>query len=259
MNPMLNIAIQASRKAGNFIIKQYEIFNKKNINSNYIHNFIHKTYQETHYIVTTIIKKFYPLHTIITTHNNTHPVHDDKYKNTTYWIMDTIGNNINFIKQFPFFATSIAVKSKNNIKIGVIYDPIHNELFSACRGEGAQLNGYKIRVNTNKNLHGSILAIHCSHTKQNIIIDFLKKLCNQHVNFRYTGILTLDVAYIAAGRVDGCFAMSFKKNNQLTSSALILQEAGGIITDFSGSNNYIADGNIIAGNPAITKILLSII
>lgn len=258
MNPMLNVAIQAVRKAGNFIIKQYEIFNKKNINTNYIYNFIHNTYTESNYIITTIIKKFYPLHTIITTYNNTHSFQQNKYQNTTHWIIDPIGNNINFIKQFPFFTVSIAVILKNHTEIGVIYDPIHNELFSACRGNGAQLNGYKIRVNTTtQKLYKSILAIHCPPEEQYKIVDFLKKLYHQNINFRDTGIIILDLAYIAVGRIDGCFAISTKKNHKLSIGALILQESGGLITDFTGSNNYIAEGNIIAGNPRINKMLIS--
>lgn len=261
MNPMLNIAIQAVRKAGNFIIKQYEIFNKKNINSNYIYDFIHKTHKESNYIITTIIKKFYPLHTIITTYNNTNLLHHNKNRNTTYWIIDSTGNDINFIKQFPFFALSVAIIFKNHIEIGVIYDPIHNELFSACRGGGAQLNGYKIRVNTNKNLRGSILAISYSYKKQqHLIINFLRKLCNQYIEFRCTGVVALDLAYIAVGRIDGCLSViTLNKHNKLASGALIIQESGGLTTDFSGSNNYISEGNIIAGNPTITKKILSII
>lgn len=257
MNPILNIAIQAVRKAGNFIIKQYELFNKKHINTNYIYNFIHKTHKNSNYIIATIIKKFYPLHTIITTYNKNY-IHYE-CNNTTCWIIDSIDNNINYIKQLPFFTLSIAIIFKNNIEIGVIYDPIHNELFSACRGQGAQLNGYKIRVSTTKNLRGSVLAISCSYKKQHIIIDLLKKLCNQHAHFRCTGVITLDLAYVAVGRIDGCFAISSHKNNKLASGSLIIQESGGLVTDFTGSNNYISKGNIIAGNPKINKILLSII
>lgn len=259
MNPMLNIAIQAIRKAGNFIIKQYEIFNKKNINSDYIRNFIHNTHKESNSIITSIIQKFYPLHTVITAYNKNPSSEKIQYANTTCWIIDSIDNDINFIKQFPFFTLSIAVKLRNHTEIGVIYDPIHNELFSACRGKGAQLNGYRIRVGTSKKLRGSILALSCSYNQQDTIINFLKKLCNQYIYFRCTGTIILDLAYIAVGRIDGCFSTSLQKNYKLSSSALIIQESGGLITDFNGSNNYISTGHIIAGNPKIVKILLSII
>lgn len=252
---MLNIATYAIRQAGRFIIKQYEIFNKKNTSSDYVYHFIHNTYTESNYIITNIIKKFYPLHTIITTHSN-HLFHK-KYKNTTCWIIDSTSNNINFIKQFPFLALSIAVIFKDHIKIGVIYDPIHNELFSASHGQGAQLNGYKIRVNTTKNLYESILAIYYNNKQQHIVINFLKNLCNQHIHFRCTGVIALDLAYVAVGRVDGCLAISPQKNHKIISGILIIKESGGLITDFSGSNDYIYTGNIIAGNPKITKILLS--
>lgn len=257
MNPMLNIAVQAIRKAGNFIIKQYEIFDKKNVNSDYIYNFVYNIHKESNHIITTTIKKFYPMHKVITTQDIFSC--QKKYNNQIYWIIDSIDNEVNFIKQFPFFALSIAVILKAKIEIGVIYDPIHNELFSACRGKGAQLNGYRMRVSTTKSLRGSLLVISYSYKQAHIIINFLKNLCGQYANFRYTGAIALDLAYIAAGRIDGCFATLSQKNNTLTSGVLIIQESGGLITDFTGSNNYISTGNIIAGNPKITKTILSFI
>lgn len=258
MNPMLNIAIQAARKAGNFIIKQYELFNKKNINSEYIYNFIYKTHKTSDQIIINTIQKFYPLHAVITTYDKYLTPQKIEYNtNTTCWIINSIDNNINFVKQFPFLTLSIAVKFKNNIEIGVIYDPIHNELFSACRGRGAQLNGYKIRVGIAKTLNGSMLAISCIHKQQHVIINVLKKLNNQYTHFRYTGAIILDLAYVASGRIDGCLAVAPKNYQKLSSAALIIQESGGLITDFTGSSNYISKGNIIAGNPKINKILLS--
>ncbi|WP_284150755.1 inositol monophosphatase family protein [Blochmannia endosymbiont of Camponotus sp. C-003] len=152
MHPMLNIAIQAIRRAGNFVVKQYELFDKHSIQLNYINNLIYKINKESYNIITTIIQKFYPLHTVVNAWNN-HNVNDVNYKEDIYWVIVAIDNDVNFIKQFPFFALSISVFIKGHIEIGVIYDPIHNELFSACRGKGAYLNDYRIRVGTVNNLY----------------------------------------------------------------------------------------------------------
>ncbi|WP_159715154.1 inositol monophosphatase family protein [Blochmannia endosymbiont of Camponotus nipponensis] len=261
MHPLLNIAIQAIRKAGSFIVKQYEFFNKNCIQSSHANDFIAKINEETYYIITTIIRKFYPLHTILTTWNK-HKVNDLQHKKSICWLIGSIDNDINFIKQFPFFALSIAVFFKGHIEIEVIYDPIHNDLFSACRGKGAYLNGYRIRVSTTKNLYKAIIAISCSREKQHMIADLLKKFSNQCIYFRYTGATVLDLAYVAVGRVDGCVAIflsNINYNNDLIIGTLIIRESGGLIIDFTGTNNYLLSGNIIAGNMKIIRTILPII
>lgn len=268
MHPMLNVAIQAIRKAGNFIIKQYEFANRHNfsLSSDNIKLFISKIEIESTQIIIMIIKKFYPSHII---NNNEKNILYTKDSHNVYWIINTIDNDDNFIKQFPFFALSIAVQYKAHIEIGVIYDPIHNELFSACRGQGAQYNGYRIRLNNqhhniSKNLKKAIFSISSLHFKHNIIIiDILCKLNQQYitVDFRRTGSLILDLAYVAVGRVDGCLIVSLKKINKLASAILIIKESGGFITDLHGNEIYHTKctGNIIAGNIKIVKIIYSII
>ncbi|URJ26269.1 inositol monophosphatase family protein [Blochmannia endosymbiont of Camponotus modoc] len=261
MHPMLNIAIQAIRRAGNFVVKQYELFDKNSVQSNHINNLISKINKESYYIITAIIRKFYPLHTVINTWN-ARDINDVSCKESVFWIIGAIDNDINFIKQFPFFALSISVFIKGHIEIGVIYDPIHNELFSACRGKGAHLNGYRIRVGTAKSLHRAIIAISCSYEQQHMTINLLSKFSNKCAYFRYTGSTILDLAYVAVGRVDGCVSIFFKKNNytnKLASGFLIIRESGGLIIDFTGTDNYLLSGNIIAGNVRIIRTILSII
>lgn len=263
---MLNVAIQAIRKAGNFIIQQYEFINHSNLylSSEYIEIFISKIHTESQKIISTIIRKFYPTHIINTNKKN---VVQNTQSNDIQWIIESIDNNTNFIKQFPFFTLSIAVQYKKHIKIGVIYDPIHNELFSACKGKGAQCNGYRIRLNhnnihnTTKNLNTAILAIAYSHyTDTSIIINILHELNKQYtiVDFRRTGSIMLDLAYVATGRVDGCLIISLKDTKKLASAILIIKESGGLIFDFNGNELcYLTlTNNIIAGNSKIIKTIL---
>ncbi|URJ29872.1 inositol monophosphatase [Blochmannia endosymbiont of Camponotus sp.] len=261
MHPMLNVAIQAIRKAGDFVVKQYEFVNKNSIRSNYINDLICKINEKSYSIIATIIRRFYPLHTIVTTCHDYNISDNISCKENIRWIIGSIDNDINFIKQFPFFALSISIFFKEHIEIGVIYDPIHNELFSACRGKGAQLNGYRIRVGTAKNLNGAIVAISCVYEKQHVVINFLNKFNNKYIHFRYTGATILDLAYVAVGRVDGCVAIFLKNinNNKLASGALMIRESGGLIVDFTGSDNDLLFGNIIAGNTKIIRTILPMI
>lgn len=264
-HPILNVAIQAIRKAGEFIIKQYEFLHRIHATKSYdyTNTVISKIHNESNRIIKTIIKKFYPLHIINTNENNIIINNKKYYTNNIHWIIESIDNNTNFIKQFPFFALSIAVQFNNHIEIGVIYDPIHNELFSACRGKGAQCNGYRIRLNNSvsKNLKNSIIAISYSHVHYNIIINLIHKLNKQYtaINFRYTGSTILDLAYVAIGRVDSCLIIttSSRKINKLASGFLIIQESGGLITDSVGNNVYHHQTSecIIAGHAKIIKIL----
>lgn len=267
MHPMLNVAIQAIKKAGDFIIDKYELINRKNNFSSLdnIKLYIYRIEIESKYIIKTIIKKFYPSHIIDIDEKNF--IHKKK-SNHIYWIIKSVDSNTNFIKQFPFFALSIAVQYQENIEIGVIYDPIHNELFSACRGKGAQCNGYRIRLEYNyklvKNLNKVILAISCLHYQNKmIVIDMLYELNKKYVlvDFRQTGSIFLDLVYIAIGRIDGCLIISLKQTQKLASAILIIKESGGFITDFKGNEIYHSkiSGNIIAGNVKIVKKILTII
>lgn len=264
---MLNVAIQAIRKAGAFVVKQYEFINRSHtyLPTDHIKIIVSKTEKESKHIITTVINKFYPSHLVNIDNKNILYKHKI---NHIHWIVESLDNKINFIKQFPFFALSIAVQYKEQIEIGVIYDPIHNELFSACRGKGAQCNGYRIRLDHNHNitkyLNTIILSLSCFHVTDNVIIvNILHKLNQQFftVDFRRTGSIILDLVYIAIGRVDGCLIVSLKKTNKLSSAILIIKESGGFIVDFNGNGIHPAQlsGNIIIGNSKIIKIILSAI
>ncbi|AKC60684.1 inositol monophosphatase family protein [Blochmannia endosymbiont of Camponotus (Colobopsis) obliquus] len=249
MHPMLNIAIRAIRKAGNFIIRQYEILNtinyKIHLNKHFIINFEKKITN----IIIEIIHKSYPLHNFITTRNNCNYTQKN---NHIQWVIDPLNNINNFIKKFPHFATSITIRIKGRTEIVVIYDPIRNELFSANRGGGALLNGCRLRCSINKNLEDTILATYFSETNKQQSIHLLNNLYIKCKDFRYTGSSLLDLAYVAVGRVDGLFATGIKPYS-LIGGELIIREAGGLMSDLLGNTNYLVSGNIIAGNAKIIK------
>ncbi|QOI10936.1 inositol monophosphatase [Blochmannia endosymbiont of Colobopsis nipponica] len=254
MHPMLNIATRAIRKAGNFIIKQYEILDtlshKINIHKNNILN-IKKT---TERIIIKTIRESYPAHIFITNKDN---CDFTQANNSIEWIIDPLNSVDNFIKQFPHFAISITIRIKGQIEIVVTYDPIRNEIFSASRGRGAQLNSYRSRCSMNTKLNNAILAIFLNKKiKKQIPDDLLKKLYVKCKDFRYTGSPLLDLAYVAVGRVDGLLATGIHPYN-LAGGSLIIKESGGLISDLIGDQNYLKSGNVIAGNTKITKEIIS--
>ncbi|MGP1957674.1 MAG: inositol-1-monophosphatase [Arsenophonus sp. ER-QC15-MAG3] len=251
MHPMLTIAIRAVRQAGNFITKRYEKpdFVEMMINGqdNFLINFDKKVKQ----IIIEVIEKSYPTHAIIT---EEYDKIVDK-KKAIQWIINPLDGLINFTKRLPHFSISIAVYSNNSTEIAVIYNPMLNELFTAVRGQGAQLNGYRLRLKNINELNSIIITSSFPFkTKQHSLyyIKIITKLIRKSINFHCTGSIALDLAYVAAGRIDVFFEVNFKPF-KFIAGELLIQEAGGIITDFVGGHNYTSSGNIIAGSPYIIK------
>lgn len=252
MNPMLNIAIFAVRKAGDLIIRYYE--NNAAVET-CMSNLITKINNEVESLIIKVIHKYYPMHSILS-EKQTESV---KKNYDIQWIIDPLDGSINFIKRFPHFAVSIAVCVKGRTEIAVIYDPIRNELFSASRGQSAQLNNHRLRISTVNNLDNTVLAICLPLQQKQKIISYITLLSKQsNIAFRCTGSVALDLAYVAAGRVDG-FLETGLDPWILASGELLVREAGGLIVDFTGCYNHIFAGNLIASNPRIVKNILSII
>ncbi|HBO24965.1 MULTISPECIES: inositol-1-monophosphatase [unclassified Providencia] len=256
MHPMLNIAIRAARKAGNHIAKNYEMPSNIKVTQKGVNDFVTNVDQESELLIIDIIRKSYPDHTIITEESGELLGKDDD----TQWVIDPLDGTTNFTKRLPHFAVSIAVRVKGRTEVAVVYDPMRNELFSAVRGQGAQLNGYRLRVEATRDLDGTIIATgfpfkHKQHTAP--FMNIMNKMFEKCADFRRTGSAALDLCYVAAGRVDAYYEIGLKPWDFL-GGELILREAGGIMTDFVGNHNYLASGNIIAGNPRIVRDILNV-
>lgn len=141
---------------------------------------------------------------------------------------------------------------------GAIYDPMRQELFSASRGAGAQLNNRRIRVTEQRTLDQSLLATGFpfrDFEHLDVYIETLKAFMTQTSGIRRPGSAALDLAWVAAGRVDGFW--EFKLNSwDIAAGALIVQEAGGLVCDFSGGENFLNSGNIVAANPKLLAAMM---
>ncbi|AKC60096.1 inositol monophosphatase family protein [Blochmannia endosymbiont of Polyrhachis (Hedomyrma) turneri] len=260
MRPMLNVAIQAIRQGGNFIIKQYEMLNTKHIKTLKIKNdLLININKKISQIITNVIKKYYPLDTIFIKNQQ----NCMNLNNNTQWIINPLDSQTNFIKHIPYFASSIAVQIKGKTEISVVYDPIHNDLFIASKGQGTQLNGYRIHNYITKQLihNYEIITYFPYYNKEHTTImhTLNNKLytIKHDIDFRYSGAITLDFAYVAAGRISAIFASNLNTYN-FTSGALLIQEAGGLILNLNQhkiSNN--TSKNIIAGSPALIKLIIA--
>ncbi|WP_213989997.1 inositol-1-monophosphatase [Sodalis sp. dw_96] len=255
MHPMLNIAIRAARKAGNLIAKHYETPDAVEASQKGDNDFVTNVDREAERLIIEVIRKSYPQHTVISEECGELTGEDQDVQ----WIIDPLDGTTNFIKHLPHFAVSIAVRIKGRTEVAVVYDPMRNELFTSSRGQGTQLNGYRLRGSTARDLDGTILATGFPFkAKQHAAtyINLLGKLFTQCADFRRSGSAALDLAYVAAGRVDGFFEIGLKPWDY-AGGDLLVREAGGLVTDFVGGHDYWQSGNLVAGNPRVVKAMLS--
>ena len=258
MNPMLNIAIRAARKAGNIIAKGYEqspeeIQVAQKSKNDYV-TAIDKAAEEA---IIEIIRKSYPDHAIVGEESGILAGEN----NDIQWVIDPLDGTTNFVKRLPHFAVSIAIRVAGRTEVGVVYDPIRNELFTAVRGKGAKLNEFRLRVNNDRrDLAGTVLATGfpfkvAQHRKAHL--NMIEALMDNGVaDFRRTGSAALDLAYVAAGRVDGYFEIGLKPWD-CAAGDLIAREAGALVTNFVGGTEYLKSGNVVAGSVRVVKEILN--
>ncbi|HEX2549845.1 MAG TPA: inositol monophosphatase family protein [Gammaproteobacteria bacterium] len=247
-DPIVNIAVKAARVAGNIIVKAQERLESLVINQKKPGDFVTDIDQLVEREIIHIIRKAHPNHGILGEESG------EIAGNEFTWIIDPIDGTRNFIHGFPQFAVSIAIRKKNKIEHGVIYDPIRQELFSATRGKGARLNDHRIRVSTRNKLEDTLLGTSAFPTQYENLLQVLNPICD----LRCAGAATLDLAYVACGRFDGYWESGLKLWD-LAAGILLVKEAGGLVCDLDGSDNYLTSGNVLAGNPKILKLLLKTI
>lgn len=254
MHPMLNIAIRAARKAGNHIAKSLENVEKIESTLKGTNDFVTNVDKEAETIIIDTIKNSYPEHCIIAEENGTIDGRDKDVQ----WIIDPLDGTTNFVKGIPHFAVSIAVRIKGKTEVACVYDPMQNELFTAQRGSGAQLNNARIRVKQLKDLQGAVIATGFPFKQKQHSESYFKIMSAMFVevaDFRRAGSAALDLCYVAAGRVDGYFELGLKPWD-IAAGELIAREAGAIITDFAGGTEYLKSGNVVASSARGVKSLL---
>ena len=254
MHPMQNIAIRAARSAGSVITRAFEQVDKIEIESKGSNDFVTNVDISAEQAIIETLQKSYPEHCIISKECGVIEGKDKDFQ----WVIDPLNGTTNFVKGIPHFAISIALKVKGKLDQAVIYDPIRGELFTASRGKGAQLNGFRIRVKQSKDLNGAILATGFPfRQKQHLdaYLNVFKSLFVKTSDMRRAGSPALDLAYMAAGRVDGYFELGLKPWETAAGELLII-EAGGLVTDFTGGHNHTQSGNIVASSPRLIKEIL---
>ncbi|MEO5346183.1 MAG: inositol monophosphatase [Magnetococcus sp. YQC-9] len=177
------------------------------------------------------------------------------------WIIDPIDGTLNFAHGLPHFAISIALVEEGKLISGVVHDPMRDETFVAERGRGAYLNDRRIRVTNRRTLEGALLATGFPHRRLERLPGYMKAFEGFFplvADQRRLGSAALDLAYVAAGRYDGFWEMGLAPWD-IAAGALLVREAGGMISDFAGEENFLASGNVVAGHDVVQGAMLEII
>lgn len=248
MQPLLNIAIRAARNAGDFIVRKMNKLPELQIDTKSPNDFVTEVDRQAEVRIIETLLKAYPNHGILAEESG-EIIGSEDYR----WIIDPLDGTTNYLHGFPHFAVSIACQHNGRLEQAVIYDPLKQELFTASKGDGATLNNRRIRVTNLKTTQGALLGTGFPFKKKDQMDTFLKlfnEFFSSASDIRRAGSAALDLAYVASGRLDG-FWESGLQSWDIAAGALIIREAGGIVGDFRGEENYLENGEVVAGNPRL--------
>jgi len=252
MHPLLNIAVRAARRAGEIIVRSLVRLESLEITSKGRNDYVSEIDRSAEREIIDIVRKHYPEHAILAEESGRSGEHD------TVWIIDPLDGTTNFLHGFPVFAVSIAVEQRGRLEIGVVYDPMRQEVFTAARGAGAHLENHRMRVSKQRTLEGALLATGFPYRQDEPYADnyfaMLRTLSAQAAGIRRPGSAALDLAYVAAGRVDGFWELGLKPWDT-AAGTLLIQEAGGRVGTLDGAV-YQLGANIVAGAPKVYEALV---
>jgi len=252
---MLNIAVRAARSAGELILRSADNVGRLQISQKGKNDYASEVDQMAEREIINIIRAAYPEHAILAEESGRHKGND------FVWVIDPLDGTTNFLHGFPQYSVSIALKYKGRLEVGVVYDPLRDELFTARRGGGAMLNNRRLRVTNQTSMKGALIGTGFPF-KTDLHLDaylgMFRALTTECAGIRRAGSAALDLAYVAAGRLDGYWEIGIMEWD-MSAGILLVKEAGGVATDFSFNDNYIEAGNVIAGSPRMHQMMYQLI
>ncbi len=247
MHPIVNTAVKAARRAGNVIMRHLDRIDRLTVENKGHNDFVSEVDRQAEAEIIAVLRAAYPDHGYLAEETGAQPGNDYR------WIIDPLDGTTNFLHGYPQFGVSIALEHKGRLEHAVVFDPHKNELFTASRGDGAQLNDRRIRVSAVTNLEYALLGTGFPFRQQEHLetwIDTLRALLPHCSGVRRAGSAALDLAHVAAGRFDGFWEFGLSPWD-MAAGCLLIEEAGGLVSDLGGGKNFLQSGNILAANPKI--------
>lgn len=253
MHPMLNIAIKAARRAGTLINRASLNLERINIVRKGMRNYVTEVDRSCEAAIVEILQDAYPNHAVLGEEFGRQGPKEAEFE----WVIDPLDGTTNFIHGLPNYAVSLALKQRSQLTQAVIYDPSRNEMFTAVRGSGAFLNNRRVRTSGCFHYQEALLSAHWPNsTVPNHETPNLYKAIKHSSGVRRIGATVLELAYVACGRLDGFFGVSLKEWD-IAAGGLLILEAGGLVADFKGEQNWLKTGSIIAATPKVFIQILS--
>lgn len=252
----LKTAVSAARLAGDIIIKNLGHLSKEDIQTKQAFDFVTKVDRWSEAVIMQTIREKFPSHLFLSEETLKQEDTGD-YR----WIIDPLDGTTNYIHSYPMFSVSIALEYESEVVLGVVFDPVRDELFHAVKGGGSFLNNEKIIVSGVASLDKSLIATGFPFRAKEMIDHYLrafKEIFREVSDLRRAGSAAIDLAYIAAGRFEGFFELALSPWD-VAAGSILITEGGGLITDFGGGEDYLSTGNIVAGNKGIQPEILRII
>lgn len=245
---MLNFAVETAVLAGKALLEKFG--RKLNVSKKGEINLVTEADLASEKMIVERIRSHFPKHTILAEESGETVICDNEQ--TWKWIIDPLDGTTNFAHGYPCFAVTIALEHKGEIVLGVTYDPTRNEVFAAEKGEGATLNGKKIKVSATKKLSDALIVTGFPYdfTKRKSVVENLLKLLFRARGVRRDGSAAIDLAYVACGRFDGFWEEGLNPWD-VAAGYLLVKEAGGMVTHYDGSSFNIYQSPILATNGLI--------
>jgi myo-inositol-1(or 4)-monophosphatase len=254
----LSTAVRAAKLAGKVMLDNMGKISKDDVDIKQASDFVTRVDRDSEQIIIDTIKKKFPHHHFLA-EESFKEVETSYETNGSYrWVVDPLDGTTNYIHGYPAFSVSIALQHKGEIILGVILDPLRNELFTAEKGIGGFLNGRPISVSSVRTLKEGLLTTGFPFRRKHLIDAYLqlfKNLFQKVSDIRRAGSAALDLAHLACGRCDGFFEIGLSPWD-IAAGSILIREAGGVVSDFGGGADHLSTGNIVAGTPALHKKIL---
>jgi myo-inositol-1(or 4)-monophosphatase len=255
MHPMLNTAVKAARRAAAIIMRATNNLDALTVRHKSPNDLVSEVDRAAEAAIIDVLKSAYPDHAFLGEESGQHGESDH------VWIIDPLDGTTNFLHGFPVFCVSIGMTFKGVLTHGLVYDPVHNDLFTASRGAGAFLNDRRIRVSRRDKLIDGLIGTGFPFRMKDwtdAYVAMMKEFMHKTAGIRRPGAAALDLANVAAGRLDGFWEIGLHPWD-MAAGALLVQEAGGIVTDLGGDGDYLGRGHILAATPKLYPQMLEVI
>ncbi|MGN6518494.1 MAG: inositol monophosphatase family protein [Dokdonella sp.] len=250
--PAVNVAVRAARAAGQIILRYMNRLDSLEVIAKQRHDYVSEVDKLAEAEIIRELRRAYPRDATLGEESG------QIGNSRNVWAIDPLDGTHNYLRGIPHFCVSIALLEAGEPVVGVIYDPLRDELFTASKGDGAYLNDRRIRVGKRDGLGGALLVTGFPYRQRRHLdaqLGMTRALLAEAEDIRRTGSAALDLAYVAAGRLDGYFEIGLYPWD-MAAGCLLVREAGGRYCDFTGRDGIPETGNLVAGNVHVANAMV---